>query len=97
MALLSVEQKGKRATLKCDLEGNTMNEIKHYAKFSGGTIESIVREALLHAFKADHEFQEWKKNPVNLESVEKKSKPTKEAATGVAPSTIQAAPLMAKK
>jgi len=68
MPLLRVESKGKPHILRLQLDGNTVTELKHYARFLGdASLDSVMKEALKHVFSTDHEFTEWKKNPENLQ------------------------------
>jgi hypothetical protein len=88
MPLLRVESKGKPHTIKAQLDGNTANDLKLYARFAGDTtIDAVIKAALTHAFDQDKEFQAWKTNPDNVKEPErgqrKKSEPKTAGASAV--------------
>jgi len=59
MPLIAPRSRGRKATVKIELDGETRRQLKLYAKYSNNDCDRIVEGALALLFAQDKDFAPW--------------------------------------
>ena len=91
MFLIEGEPKGKKSSLKVEIDSQTKSELRLYCRCTHATPEQVIRGALQYLFKSDTQFQQWKETEKQKPPIRRQSKKKSEANGTAMPQPIPSA------